>query len=67
MQIFATVYTHLDFEYSASEPSIVLVVFSAEQVSHPEVFNEVRNSFSGELKWNVIFSKFSLSNKKIMQ
>ena len=50
IQIFATIQSHLHFEYSASQASVVLIVFSAKQVPHPEMFNEVRNSFGGELK-----------------
>ena len=45
-----TILSHLNFEYSAGQASIVLVVFSPKQVSHPKMFNEVRNSFGGELK-----------------
>ena len=44
--------THLDFEYSARESRVVLVVPSPKQVSHPEMFDEVRNGFGGELKLN---------------
>ena len=50
IQIIATIQSHLHFEYSASQASVVLIVFSAKQVPHPEMFNEVRNSFGGELK-----------------
>ena len=46
----ATILAHLNFEYSAGQASVVLVVFSPKQVSHPKMFNEVRNSFGGELK-----------------
>ena len=50
IHIWVTINSHLNFEYSARQSSVVLIVFSTKQVSHPEMFNEVRNSFGGELK-----------------
>ena len=60
IQIFAAIQSHLHFEYSASQASVVLIVFSAKQVPHPEMFNEVRNSFGGELKKASVLAIFAV-------